>query len=217
MAGSGPTTNRLAPAFYARDPATVARALLGQVVWSKTDKGITAGRIVETEAYLGADDPASHAITRRHAAPPVMRGEPGVAYVYRCYGIHAMLNAVAHEVGGIGAVLIRALEPMAGLDLMAQRRGLATPRLLCAGPGRLCQALGIRLQDHGLNLATSERLWITAAEPIHEVSRGSRIGISAGVDLPLRYFARGSLFVSAHRRGEVNDLKPTPIPGDDDG
>src|SRR5688500_19338172 len=127
--------------FYERPTIEVARELLGQVVVSTSPPGRTAGRIVETEAYLGADDPASHAARLRTGRVEVMWGEPGIAYVYRSYGIHAMLNIVTEPLGTTGAVLIRALEPMIGVDLMRVRRCLDGERLLCSGPGKLCQAL----------------------------------------------------------------------------
>ena len=113
-------------AFYERATVDVARALLGQVLVSVTSEGRTAGRIVETEAYLGPDDPASHAARLQRGRVVVMWGEPGIAYVYRSYGIHAMLNVVTEPPGETGAVLIRALEPVIGTDLMRARRLIKT-------------------------------------------------------------------------------------------
>ena len=130
-----------------------------------------------------------------------MWGEPGIAYVYRSYGIHAMLNVVAEPEGETGAVLIRALEPVEGIELMRHRRGVEDERLLCSGPGKLCQALGIRLDLHGTDLVTSERLWIAPGEPVREVSTSGRIGISRGHEHPWRYWVAGNAHVSAHRRG----------------
>src|SRR5918997_3175909 len=186
--------------FYERPTIDVARDLLGQVVVSGGPEGCTAGRIVETEAYLGADDPASHAARLRTGRVEAMWGEPGIAYVYRSYGIHAMLNVVTEPPGVTGAVLIRALEPVIGIDLMRIRRGLDEERLLCSGPGKLCQALAIGLDLHGTDLVTSDRLWISPGESPSNVSTSGRIGISRGQAHPWRYWITDNPHVSAHRR-----------------
>lgn len=193
---------RLGRSFFARPTRIVARALLGQVVVSNIAEGLTAGRIVETEAYLGADDPASHAARLKQGRVKTMWGEAGIAYVYRSYGIHAMLNIVSEGEGIAGAVLIRALEPLVGIDLMRQRRGVESERLLCSGPGKLCQALGITLDDHGADLVRSSRLWIAMSEPVTSVSVSSRIGISRGLEHDWRYWETDNPHVSAHRRGQ---------------
>jgi DNA-3-methyladenine glycosylase len=190
----------LARAFYERPTIAVARDLLGQVLVSETPEGRTAGRIVETEAYLGADDPASHAARLRTGRVEAMWGEPGIGYVYRSYGIHAMLNVVTEPLGATGAVLIRALEPLTAVELMRARRGLDDDRLLCSGPGKLCQALGIGLDLHGIDLVTSDRLWISRGESPHEISTSGRIGISRGQAHPWRFWVTGNPHVSAHRR-----------------
>ena len=122
--------HRLSRGFLARPTREVARGLLGHIVVSRAAEGLAAGRIVETEAYLGPDDPASHAARLKQGRVQAMWGEPGIAYVYRSYGIHAMLNVVTEDAGVAGAVLIRALEPVAGIDLMRRRRGLDDERLL---------------------------------------------------------------------------------------
>jgi DNA-3-methyladenine glycosylase len=194
---------RLPRAFFTRPTREVARDLLGQVVVSQAENGLTAGRIVETEAYLGEDDPASHAARLRNGRVQAMWGTSGIAYVYRSYGVHAMLNVVAEDEGVAGAVLIRALEPIVGIELMRLRRDVDEARFLCSGPGRLCQALAITLDLHGTNLVTSDRLWIAAGEPIATVSTSGRIGISRGQEHEWRYWATGNLHVSAHRRGVV--------------
>lgn len=189
-------------AFFARDTRLVARALIGQVVVHRDSSGLTAGRIVETEAYLGPDDLASHAATRRKERIEVLWREPGIAYIYRSYGIHAMLNVVAQPPGLTGAVLIRALEPLAGIPLMAERRGTDDLRALCSGPGKLCQAMAIRLDQQGADLVTSDTLWFAPGAPVIDISASGRIGISQAKDAPWRYWETGSPFVSAHRRGE---------------
>jgi DNA-3-methyladenine glycosylase len=186
--------------FYERATVDIARALLGQVLVSVSSEGRTVGRIVETEAYLGTDDPASHAARLRKGRVEAMWGEPGIAYVYRSYGIHAMLNVVTEPVGETGAVLIRALEPVVGIDLMRARRGIDDERQLCSGPGKLCQALGIGLDMHGTDLVTSDRLWISPSEPPRAVSTSGRIGISRGQAHLWRFWTTGNPHVSAHRR-----------------
>lgn len=187
--------------FYARDTRVVARALLGQLLVCVMPEGRASGRIVETEAYLGADDLASHAARLRKGRVEVMWGESGIAYIYRSYGIHTMFNVVAERRGETGAVLIRALEPLDGLDLMRLRRGVASERLLCSGPGKLCQALGIGLDMQGTDLVTDDRLWIAAGDPPSAIEVSGRIGISRAKEDPWRYWIAGSPHVSAHRRG----------------
>src|SRR5918993_2183977 len=186
--------NRLPREFYEGRTIEVARNLLGQVVVSVGPPGRTAGRIVETEAYLGADDPASHAARLRGGRVEVMWGEVGIAYVYRSYGIHAMLNVVAKPTGETGAVLIRAVQPLEGIEIMRSRRGVEDERLLCSGPGKLCQALGISLEMHGTDLVRGEALWISPGEPAREVSTSGRIGISRATEHPWRYWVTGNPF-----------------------
>lgn len=132
-----------------------------------------------------------------------MAGQPGIAYVYRAYGVHAMFNVVCEPRGQFGAVLIRAVEPVCGIPFMAERRGLSAPRLLCAGPGRLCEAMGIRLEHDGEDLVESDVIWFTAGARPSAIRVSPRIGISRGAEAPLRYFEDGSPFVSAHRRGTL--------------
>jgi DNA-3-methyladenine glycosylase len=197
--------SRLHRLFFARTTEGVARALLGQIVVSLTPEGITSGRIVETEAYLGPDDPASHAARLKQGRVEAMWGEPGIAYVYRSYGVHAMLNVVTEPAGETGAVLIRALEPIEGIDLMQARRGVERTTLLCSGPGRLCQALGIGLDLHGTDLVTSDRLWIASGARVQDVSVSGRIGISRGQEHPWRFWVTGNPHVSAHLRAWPSD------------
>jgi DNA-3-methyladenine glycosylase len=184
--------------FYARPAAEVAPALIGKVIVSTLDGVETRGRIVETEAYVGPEDPASHAAERigRTARNEAMFGRPGSAYVYLSYGIHWCLNAVTDREDHPGAVLIRALEPLSGLAAMRERRGTAD-RDLARGPGRLTQALGITgaLDGHPLDsppLAVHEG---PGVDP-DAVAAGPRIGISRAADWPLRFTLRGSRFLS---------------------
>ncbi len=185
-------------AFYDRPSVEVARDLLGKMLWRRTEAGLTAGIIVETEAYDGAHDPASHAWrgqTRRNA---VMFGPPGYAYVYFTYGMHYCLNAVMGPSGQASAVLLRAVQPIVGLDLMRERRGAHIPdRDLARGPGRLCQALGITTADNGTDLA-GDALWIseTADAPDLLIVATPRIGITRAVERPWRFVVCDSRYVS---------------------
>lgn len=190
----------LPPAFYGRSPVEVAIALLGCRLVSHRDGTLTGGRIVEAEAYGGAWDPASHAGKYR-TGREIMAGPVGRAYVFRSYGLHTMLNPIAHASDESGAVLIRAIEPEIGVEMMMQRRGMADPKQLCRGPGRLCQALAIRLDDFGLDLTTSASIWIAPGGPADSVLCSARIGISAGEEWPWRFFLPDNAYVSASRAG----------------
>lgn len=179
--------------FYARPVVEVARELIGCVV----RHGECAGVIVESEAYHDSE-PACHAFVGLTERTRTLFGPPGFAYVYRSYGIHALLNAVCEpeEVGA--AVLIRALEPLDGVELMRTRRGLEPLRELCSGPGKLTQALGIELAHNGVDLERGP-VMITERLPQWrgvEVSVDRRIGITKAVELPWRFCATGSRFLS---------------------
>lgn len=184
--------------FYARDTVGVARALLGCVLESRVDGRRAAGRIVEVEAYVGIHDPADHGYAgRRTARNGALFGPPGTVYVFRSYGIHWCLNAVTEREGLPTAVLLRSLEPIAGLDVMAQRRDVTDPRRLCSGPGRLCQALGVTGTHDGGRLDRGAlRIFPRAMPDDVEVVAGPRIGISRAVDWPLRFAERGSRWLS---------------------
>ncbi len=144
-------------AFYEGGAAETAPLLLGKLLCRRTPAGLTAGMIVEAEAYCGPEDDAAHSFGgRRTARTEAMFGPPGRAYVFRLYGMHRCFNVVTAPEGSPQAVLIRALEPVEGLALMAARRGLDDPLLLCSGPGRLCQALDIGMDQYGLDLCGGE-------------------------------------------------------------
>jgi DNA-3-methyladenine glycosylase len=192
-----PEGTPLPPAFYDRDPEQVARDLLGCIVTRRSEQGLTSGRIVETEAYLGPHDPACHAVAGRTRRTHCLFGPPGFAYVYFIYGVHWCLNAVTREEGFGSAVLIRALEPIEGVALMRERRGVARDRDLTNGPGKLCQALAITGAENGVSLA-SAGLAILPGAPVPDatVAVTPRIGISKAADWPLRWIVRESAFVS---------------------
>jgi DNA-3-methyladenine glycosylase len=152
------------------------------------------GRIVETEAY-DREDPASHSFPGPNKRNKVMFGPPCRAYIYRSYGIHWCLNFVCSPDGHGAGVLIRAIEPIAGLDIMRTRRGLSDPRLLCAGPGRVCQALGITDEHSGIAIDEPPFQLIPPMEQVHVVT-GPRIGISKAKDIPWRFGLSGSRFLS---------------------
>jgi len=213
MAGGlrrGPTVDPsgatvLDPRALAGDAPEVARRLLGCRLVSFADGVRTGGRIVETEAYLGPEDPASHAAVRagRTTRNAPMFGPPGTAYVYRIYGLHWCFNVVTGAVGEPQAVLVRALEPRIGVDTMrARRRG--QERHLTNGPGRLCQALAISagLNGHGLDRPPLQLL-DGGLRPDEEVGRSGRIGIRKARDWPYRFFVRGHPDVSGSGESSV--------------
>lgn len=195
--------------FFAPGPLEVAPRLLGCMLVSTVDGVLTAGRIVEVEAYLGSEDPGSHAstrgVTKRNV---VMYGPPGCAYVYFTYGNHFMFNLVCLPAGTAGAVLVRALEPIEGTSEMIQRRGRGELSELCSGPGKLTQALGIDLRDNGVALGEG-RLQVYAglrSQP-GEVATSARIGLAKGHELPYRFFLAGSEFVSKGSAGRSTARK----------
>ena len=168
----------------------VARRLLG---WTVTLHGV-GGIIVEVEAY-SPDDPASHAFRGRTERNASMFGPPGTLYVYRSYGIHWCVNVTCEGVGVGAAVLLRALEPTSGLDQMRNRRGEVADRLLCAGPGRLTQALGITSEHDGLSIGKAP--FALAPPPAAvEIAETPRVGITKAADVPWRYVIKGSRWVS---------------------
>jgi DNA-3-methyladenine glycosylase len=175
---------------FSRPSPEVARRLIGAIVLVD---GV-GGRIVETEAY-DREDPASHSFAGPTPRNATMFGPPGRAYVYRSYGIHWCLNFVCREVGHGAGVLIRALEPTHGIDQMRQRRGVEDLRLLCSGPGRLCQALGVTRDHDGRRLDRPPFELVPAREG-QPVTTGPRIGISKAMDVPWRFGLAGSRFLS---------------------
>ncbi|HWL04671.1 MAG TPA: DNA-3-methyladenine glycosylase [Xanthobacteraceae bacterium] len=184
-------TRTLDRAFFDRSVHDVAPDLIGATL---TVDGV-GGVIVETEAYHHTD-PAAHSYRGRTPRTAVMFGPPGFAYVYRSYGLHWCVNAVCEAEGSASAVLIRALEPTQGLDTMRMRRRLDDPRLLCAGPGRLCEALGISRDHDGLALDRAPFRLAKNPAAAFKIVAGPRIGITRAADAPWRYGLAGSRFLS---------------------
>lgn len=190
----------LSRSFFQRDPLTCARELAGcGLVWGKC-----GGVIVETEAYSVTGDEACHTFARKGARHFVESHPAGTAYVYLNYGMYWLLNVLVKGGTEDGFVLIRALEPTAGQNLMRRRRSTSSPHALCSGPGKLCMALGIRGRDHGIDLCEHpERCFMPRHQNIGVVS-DVRVGISKAVHLPWRFLVEGSPFVSVpmkNRRG----------------
>lgn len=191
--------NPLCASFFARPAEEVALDLLGCLVVSEIGGSRCVAEIVETEAYTGPDDEASHAHARFGITPrnQVMFGAPGLAYVYRIYGIHACLNAVTDREGYPAAVLLRAARPVEGLREIRLRRPGRSDRDLLRGPGNLCRGLGVDLgcNRHPLQMSP---LWIAAGRsfPPESVVRGPRIGVSRAVEMPLRFYIADSRWVS---------------------
>jgi DNA-3-methyladenine glycosylase len=200
----------LKPEFFNRDPRRVARALLGKLLVRKTPVGILAGRIVETEAYLGEHDAAAHTAAGKTARNSVLFGPPGHAYVYFIYGNHYCLNVSCLPDGVPGGVLFRAFEPVAGVEQMAEARGmdlaekpelrkLAALKKISSGPGRMSEALGItRTRDNGKSLVSprSDLRIVDDGYRVGQIVVTRRIGIVKAADKPLRYFIANNPFVS---------------------
>jgi DNA-3-methyladenine glycosylase len=188
--------------FYDRATERVARDLLGAVMEVATPEGTTAGRIVETEAYTGPDDPACHAVAGLTARTADLHGPPGTSYVYLIYGMYWCFNAVTRERGHGSAVLVRAVHPLAGLELMRRRRARVTrERDLTNGPGKLCLAMGIVGSMSGRSLRAPP-IVVRAGDAVgdDDVVVTPRIGITRAASEPLRYLVRGDPFVSATPR-----------------
>ena len=185
--------------FYERDTAAVAEELIGKLLvrkyTGKKPASVLSGIITETEAYYGSDDPASHAyrgITKRSR---IMFGRPGIAYVYFCYGVHYMLNAVTEVAGVPGAVLIRAARPVAGIKIMMENRKVSDKEVLANGPGKLSQAFGIDLEDNGTDLTLQNSFLnicdCDAGRGNIKIKRSSRVGLSRGKNSKLRFMLEG--------------------------
>jgi DNA-3-methyladenine glycosylase len=199
----GKLLNRM---LFETRPDAAARLVLGKLLVQHTNDTLLAGRIVEVEAYIGEGDPAAHAAAGHTARNSVLFGPAGHAYVYFIYGMHSCLNISCETTGHAGSLLVRALEPVLGLEIMTARRGLsphAPPRLLTAGPGRLCQAFGITRATHnGMDLldARSELQLRDDGYVARKIVTTPRIGISKAADRPLRFLLAGNAYVSGPAR-----------------
>ena len=182
--------------FYLQATVTVAKALLGKVLVHETPEGVIAGRIVEVEAYV-MGDPACHSFRGKTARNAVMFGEPGHAYVYFTYGMHFCLNAVTQSEGIGEGVLLRAVEPLEGIELMSRNRGTDKLHNLCSGPGKLTQAFGINASHKGLDLCGGSPLRIVdVGFDDVEIVEAPRVGIRLAADKLWRFYINGSRFIS---------------------
>jgi DNA-3-methyladenine glycosylase len=194
--------SKLPRSFYARPVLVVARETVGKILVHSTPEGIAAGRIVETEAYRGPADRAAHSWRGRTKRTEVMFGPPGHAYMFLLYGVSWAFNIVAGQEGEPHAILVRALEPVDGLELMAKRRGVpVTSKLLTNGPGKLCQALALTRADYGRDLCDDELFLLEGRRG--PIARSPRINIDyagAWAARRWRFVERGNRYVSVHPR-----------------
>ena len=188
---------RLPRSFFEDYTPSVAKRLLGQQLVRRIGRRVLSGMLVEVEAYRGRDDPASHAFRGETPRNRVMFGEAGRAYVYFTYGFHHCLNVKTEKKGVAGAILIRALEPLNGIEVMKKNRGKEEVRELTNGPGKLTQALKIDRRLNGEDLVRSERLFLVRGKDANfEIRDSSRIGVDRGLEFKWRYFIEGNQFVS---------------------
>ena len=195
---------KLAQAFYEQPTLELARALLGKTLMRATPEGVSGGVIVEAEAYICAIDPAAHGYLKMTPRTRVMYGPPGRAYIYFNYGMHWALNISSEPDGTGAAILLRAIQPTVGLDLIRQRRGESMPlRDLARGPGRICAALGLGKDELGLPF-TGDTLWLEdepALPPNAVIASSGRIGITKAIELPWRFYLAGNPYVSGNGNG----------------
>ena len=192
--------NKLPLSFYQHDTLSLSQQMLGTYLVHESEEGITVGKIVETEAYLWGD-PACHAYRRQTPRNAPMFGPAGYAYVYQIYGMHYCVNVVSSPEGVGEAVLIRALEPVVGIDLMEKRRHTYERRSLCSGPGKLVRAMGITRALNGTPLIDTPSVraclyLLPATDAPFDIITTTRIGITQGADLPYRFYVKGSPFIS---------------------
>jgi DNA-3-methyladenine glycosylase len=202
-AGSNGTGRLLPQSFYDRPVVEVARDLLGKLLFRRTPDGLVCGRIVETEAYLAADDTASHSARGRNRKNASMFGPPARAYVYPIHARYCV-NVVTQAPGVASAVLIRAVEPVQGVPLMQRRRGRTRVEQLANGPAKLCEAFQIDRELDGWDLTLGTRLWLAVGAdqslPPEQIGNSPRIGVTSADHLLLRFYARENAFVSGPKR-----------------
>ena len=189
--------NILPTEFYNRSPDEVARELLGKILVHYHNGICCSGRIVETEAYFAENDPANHAACGRTKRNSPMFGPPGTVYVYFCYGNHWLVNAVTEEKGKASAVLIRAVEPLNGIEIMRKRRKVKKDVDLTNGPAKLCAALGITDKQNEISLLKKPLMIIDDGIPLPQFKTSERIGINVGTEIKGRYYIPGNKYVSS--------------------
>jgi len=181
--------------FYSKDTKEVAREILGKILVHKTEEGTLKGKIVEVEAYLGLDDPGAIGFRRAKNIPQALLMPAGFTFVYFTYGNHWMLNVNA-KTGKLGAMLIRALEPLEGIEIMKKNRGISDTKNLTNGPGKLTKAFGIDKKHNGLDLTKNELFIEDSSQERVEVAKSTRIGLSKGKSKMLRFYIKNNRFVS---------------------
>jgi DNA-3-methyladenine glycosylase len=188
---------RLPQDFYDQPTLDIARSLLGKYLIRPYDQNLLVGKIVETEAYIGENDPACHAAVGRTSRNQVMYGPPGYAYIYFIYGMYYCLNVVTEKEGFPAAVLLRALEPVRGFEILKQNRKIKINYQLTNGPGKICQALKLNRDFNGENLS-GDKIYIGIGKEIHNdnITRTARVGINKGIEHPWRFYIKDSLYVS---------------------
>lgn len=189
---------RLEKSFYRRDTKLVAKELLGKILYRKTEYGEILSKIVETEAYLSCNDESSHSYIGKTKRNSAMFEEGGIVYVYNIYGMYQCLNIVTSTENKGEAVLIRAVEPISGIEIISNYRKVKKEKDLTNGPSKLCQALNITIEDNFQDLITSSNIFLmnTNNKEILDVVTTTRVGITKSVDLPLRFYIKGNKFVS---------------------
>lgn len=197
--------NPLSREFYKRDTVEVAKDLLGKLLVRKIDYAVLAGKIVETEAYRAHDDPASHAFRGKTERNSVMFGEPGHAYVYFTYGNHFCLNVTARNHLPAGAILIRAIEPIEGIEVMLKNRQVSEITNIASGPGKLTKAMSITREQNGKDLCNRRELYLVNSDSIdYKVGFSSRIGIVRATDRLWRFFIKGNPHVSRKKQNDIH-------------